>query len=975
MIELRTLGALELTSAENTAVGSVLAQPRRAALLCYLALALPRGFHRRDTLFALFWPEHDADQARHALRQSLYFLRRALGTKTILSRGDEELALASEQVQCDAWAFDAAVHEGRPADALALYQGELLAGFHISAAPDFERWLDEERSRLRQRAGEAAWALAAARERDGDAAGAGEAARRAAALSPADETAVRRLILLLERLGDRAAAVRAYEAFAWKMEQEYELEPSAETRALVARIRAGPGESPLRAPGDQNGLSPAAGVVHSEAVRALTLEVGRLRDQPSGQYGSADAFGAQLETVLEPPSVSHNLHSFGRWRSAIVVGGVLLALVGTSDWRGGRDAPSPAESASRRGVAERVLVADFDNFTPDSLMGDVVAQALRFDLASSRTLRVAGAPTVGAALRRMLRPPDSRLDRELAREVALREGIRAVISGEVRKAGAGYVVSAALVEAATGDMIEGWRETARDSTGLLRAINRLSATARKRLGESLPSLAPGESLSHTTTASLEALRRHAQAMRAQKRGDFLKAANLFDEAIRLDSGFAQAYVGLAYSLGNAGADYSRMVNVHVRAFQLRDRLSPPERYAVMANYYGSIGDLPKTIEAFRQQVEAAKPNREFILYASLGSILAATGDLRGAEAVLREAREVYPTALNQAALVRVLYRLGQPREASAALREALQRFPGHPSLSLLRVQMAAASGDYGAADSLAAQLAARADRSDADRHRQLLALTAAVRGRLQDASDGLRAIRDRLVTDKRLGEAAELTVAIGRLRLSRGERGAALAEVERFLAENPPDSRDALERPYFPLALFYAEAGQPSRARRLVAAFQREVPAQFQAKDRGTLERSWAAIHVAEGRPQQALQEIRRAARECPTTHLAFDANMISLDEHPELARAYDRAGFPDSAIATYERFLAIPSLDRFTLDAFELPDALFRLAELYERRGDHAEAARYYFRFANLWKDADPALQPRVELARRRAAVLGSRP
>ena len=117
MIALRTLGSLELTSADSDAVASVLAQPRRAALLCYLAIAVPRGFHRRDTLFALFWPEDDAEQARHALRQSVYFLRRALGSKTIVSRGDGELALASEQVRCDVWEFDAAVHQGRPADA------------------------------------------------------------------------------------------------------------------------------------------------------------------------------------------------------------------------------------------------------------------------------------------------------------------------------------------------------------------------------------------------------------------------------------------------------------------------------------------------------------------------------------------------------------------------------------------------------------------------------------------------------------------------------------------------------------------------------------------------------------------------------------------------------------------------------------------------------------------------------------------
>jgi tetratricopeptide (TPR) repeat protein len=218
-------------------------------------------------------------------------------------------------------------------------------------------------------------------------------------------------------------------------------------------------------------------------------------------------------------------------------------------------------------------------------------------------------------------------------------------------------------------------------------------------------------------------------------------------------------------------------------------------------------------------------------------------------------------------------------------------------------------------------------------------------------------------------------VAIGRLRLARGAGRVSVAEVERFLAEDPLDSMDPLDRPYVPLARFYAEAGHPPRARQLVAEFEREVPPLYQAKHRGALERTWAAIHVAEGRPRQALLAIERAARQYPVGYVSFDASMIRLDEHPELARAYDRAGLPDLAIAAYERFVAVPSLDRVRLDAFELPAALFRLAELYQRRGARADAARYYLRFAELWKDADPALQPRVALARRRAAALGPRP
>jgi tetratricopeptide (TPR) repeat protein len=454
------------------------------------------------------------------------------------------------------------------------------------------------------------------------------------------------------------------------------------------------------------------------------------------------------------------------------------------------------------------------------------------------------------------------------------------------------------------------------------------------------------------------------------RGDFLRAADLFEEAIRLDSGFAQAYVGLAHALGNAGAPYSRVVKAQVKAFQFRSILSPPERYAVTANYYGVMGDLPRELDALRKQVEAAKPNREILLYASLGDGLASGGHFAEAETALREAREVYPTAVNQYALVTILYRRGKALEAKSVLQETRTRFPGFGDLAQLEGQMAAASGDYATADSLAI---ASAGEGHPDQPRRFLALTAAVRGRVEMASAGLRAIRNRLLADGRPSEAAELAVAIGRLRLVRGPRRAAVAEVERFLIEDPPDSMDPLDRPYIPLARFYAEAGRPRQARQLVAAFGREVPALYQPKHHGALERTRAAIQLAEGRPRQALLAIERAAREYPVGYFSFDASFIGLDEHPELARAYDRAGFPDSAIAVYERFLAAPTVNRVELDAFELPGALFRLAELYERRGARADAARYYLRFAELWKDADPGLQPRAALARRRAAALGS--
>ncbi len=244
MIELRTLGAVDLRDADGREIRPVLAQPKRFALMAYLAVARPHGFHRRDVLLALFWPELDQERARAALRKAVHVVRRGVGAGTLLGRGDEELGLAVGAVRCDVVAFEQALEGQRFGEALELYRGDLLDGFFISGAPEFERWVDRERARLRGLAATAAWELAeqaATEERDVLAV---QSARRAMEFTPTDESALRRLIALLYRTGDRAAALHAYNAFAARLADEYGVRPSAETRKLVEVVKAS-GDVPL----------------------------------------------------------------------------------------------------------------------------------------------------------------------------------------------------------------------------------------------------------------------------------------------------------------------------------------------------------------------------------------------------------------------------------------------------------------------------------------------------------------------------------------------------------------------------------------------------------------------------------------------------------------------------------------------------------------------------------------------------------
>ena len=154
LLELRLLGSLDLRDPSGAEIRPVLQQPKRLALLAYLALTPSGGFRRRDSLVGLFWPDLDGEHARGALRRSLYFLRRACGDDVIVSRGEDDVGIRPDAIWVDVAAFEAALAAGRNVEALELYGGDLLEGFYVAGAPAMEHWLDMERTRLRGERGE-----------------------------------------------------------------------------------------------------------------------------------------------------------------------------------------------------------------------------------------------------------------------------------------------------------------------------------------------------------------------------------------------------------------------------------------------------------------------------------------------------------------------------------------------------------------------------------------------------------------------------------------------------------------------------------------------------------------------------------------------------------------------------------------------------------------------------------------------------
>lgn len=235
---LDVLGRVELRGVDREEADRILVQPKLVALLAYLAIMGERArYQRRDHLVALLWPELDQAHARTALRKAVHALRSGFSSEVILSRGDEELGIAEGALVCDATRFVAEIENGRLAKAMDLYKGDLMPGFHLSGCADYERWLDDERNDLRERAGATALALAQMFEKDSSFTVATKWARRAARFAWDDERTLRRALSLLDRAGDRSGALKLYEEFAARLKSEFGAEPSPETVALIKQFR------------------------------------------------------------------------------------------------------------------------------------------------------------------------------------------------------------------------------------------------------------------------------------------------------------------------------------------------------------------------------------------------------------------------------------------------------------------------------------------------------------------------------------------------------------------------------------------------------------------------------------------------------------------------------------------------------------------------------------------------------------------
>jgi serine/threonine protein kinase/tetratricopeptide (TPR) repeat protein len=337
---------------------------------------------------------------------------------------------------------------------------------------------------------------------------------------------------------------------------------------------------------------------------------------------------------------------------------------------------------------DTIVLANFSNTTGDSVFDDTLKEALSVGLTQSPFFNILSDQKAADTLKLMGRPPGERLTPDLARELCLRAGSKAYLSGSVASLGSQYVIGLKVVECQTGDSLAESQVRATRKEDVLKTLDQGTVKLREKVGESLSSLKKfGTPLEQATTPSLDALKAFSLGIDLHdKKADVAGSIPFFQRAVELDSDFAAAYLALAkayVSMGRADlvGDYAR------NAYARRDRASERERMDIVAFYHSNVtGDLEKSIELSKLWAKTYPRDRNphfqlYLAYCSLGRWDAALTELGE---ILRLEPQSGPGYVNGVFVYTNLNRLDEARALyDEAQKKGLDSGYLHPNLYLL----------------------------------------------------------------------------------------------------------------------------------------------------------------------------------------------------------------------------------------------------------------------------------------------------
>jgi serine/threonine protein kinase/Flp pilus assembly protein TadD len=711
---------------------------------------------------------------------------------------------------------------------------------------------------------------------------------------------------------------------ALEKDRELRYQVAAEMRADLKRLKREIESSKSGIPAAADDSShPATGTAAASSAASTS------RQQMPASSGQSSAAGPS------PPT--------SRWKILIPSAVVVAALIAAGlYWRSRSTAPAtPAATLNEK---DTVVLADFDNKTADPVFDDALKQALAVQLGQSPFINILSDRKVGETLRLMGSQPSTHITTDVARELCVRTGSKAIVLGSISNLGGQYVLGVDAVGCSNGDTLAKEQEEAASKQDVLKALSKAAASLRTKLGESLASVQKFDVPVEATTPSLEALKAYSMGITTGRTKGDAEAIPFMKRAIELDPNFAMAYVGLAVEYANLGRASLAAENAK-RAYDLRDRVSERERYRISAFYFQYVtGEVEKATEAY--ELWAKSYPRDQVPHGNLAYIYSALGQYDKAIVETELEQQLEPTIVGYGNLAGTYINLNRLKEARQTLAEAQQKHFDGLTLRADLYSLAFLSGDAAEMERQVAWGAGRPGEED-----QLLsnhADTEAYYGRLEKARDLARRAADSAVRSDAKETGAQW-IAFQALREAEvGNPTAARQAVARALALAPGRDVKVIA------AVALARTSETSQSKTMLEALQKSEPSNTYLKV------YWfpvveASIALAQQAPDRALIALE------PSLPYELGAPPPGIAMYPAYLRgvAYLAQKNGPAAAAEFQKFLDHPGvIQNFLLGSL----AHLQLGRAYTISGDTTKAKAAYQDFLILWKDADPGIPILIE-------------
>jgi serine/threonine protein kinase/tetratricopeptide (TPR) repeat protein len=648
-----------------------------------------------------------------------------------------------------------------------------------------------------------------------------------------------------------------------------------------------------------------------------------------GSSRTVSAASSASGSAVQPSSAAPRS---GTWKIIVPAAVVLLAALVALGlyWR--------SRQSAKLTEKDSVLLADFVNTTGDGVFDGTLKQALAVELEQSPYLNIFPESRIHEALHFMGRSPDERVTSAVAREICLREGVKAMLTGSISSLGSHYVVTLEAVNAQSGDSLAREQAEAESKEQVLKSLDVAASSLRGKLGESIGSVQKfATPLEAATTSSLDALQAFSLGQAEHQKFDDQAAIPHLKRAIELDPNFAMALATLGVAYSNEG-DSRTAVGYIQRAFDVRDRASEREKFYISSHYYDTARrQLEKGVEIYEQwkqtyprdtvprdnlalayegigQQEKAVANaseairldpKDRYAYQNLASGYLFLGRYDEAKAVADQAiaQKVEPWTIHI-----ILYNLAFVRGDEAAMRQEMERAQGkpqEPTLLLLEGQGECGQGQVKKARASYARAVAVA--------------------KIQDRKEVAAGV---------MGDEATCNAELGFLK----EAGQVMRAA--FALSDDKDVRSVA-------AYVFAREGDGTQSQKLVSDLTKEWPSDT------LLIQVWlplaqAATDIQRNQPAQAIARIESA------TPYEWGGPPLGATYWPFYIRgeAFLKARDGVKAAAEYQKILDHRGLAPHSP---LYPLARLGVGRAYALQGDTPKARAAYQDFFALWKDADP--------------------